>query len=207
MNKILLQCNNISFKPNNVDVLKNINLKISSNSVTAIVGPNGSGKTSLLKILFGLYAYTKGSIQRNYDIRDSSFIFQHHIFLNMTVFEIFNHALFCKNIEKLERLEIINECIKKYNIESFKNKNIKVLSGGEKQIVALLRSIILKPKVLFYDEPLNNLDNASMNFIINILKKLYDDDVKLIIVTHDNDLLEKLNCETIRVLDGAVLND
>ena len=204
MNNILLQCDNISFQPNGIDVLKNISLNISSNSVTAIVGPNGSGKSSLLKTLFGLYASTKGTIQRNYNICDSSFIFQQHTFLDMTVFEIFNHVLFCKNIEKSERLEIISECLEKYNIESFKNKNIKVLSGGEKQIIALLRSIILKPKVIFYDEPLNNLDSERTNLIINILKQLYNNKVKLIIVTHDNDLLKKLNCETISILNGEV---
>ena len=68
MNNILLQCNNISYQPNGIDVLKNISLNISSNSVTAVVGPNGSGKTSLLKILFGLNSFTNGSIQRYYSI-------------------------------------------------------------------------------------------------------------------------------------------
>lgn len=207
MNNILLQCNNISYQPNGIDVLKNINLNISSNLVTAVVGPNGSGKTSLLKILFGLNSFTNGSIQRYYSVHDSSFIFQQHTFLNMTVFEIFNHVLFCKNVKKSERLEIINECLEKYKIQSFKNKNIKVLSGGEKQIIALIRAIILKPKVIFYDEPLNNLDSDSVNFILNILKQLYDNEVKLIIITHDNNLLKKLDCEIIRILNGEILDD
>ena len=203
----ILHVKNVSKYFGGLAAVNNCSLRIKKGSITGIIGPNGSGKTSLLKILFGLNGFTKGSIQRFYSVHDSSFIFQQHTFLNMTVSEIFNHVLFCKNIKKSERLEIIEECLEKYNIQSFKNKNVRVLSGGEKQIIALIRSIILKPKVIFYDEPLNNLDSDSVNFIIKILKQLYDNEVKLIIVTHDNNLLKNLDCEIIRIFNGEVLDD
>jgi ABC-type multidrug transport system ATPase subunit len=205
MNKILIKCSNISYQKNGVNILNNIDLDIFSNQITAIIGPNGSGKTSLLKILFGLLKSSSGTIQRNYNLFDSSFIFQQHVFLNMTVSEILNHALFCKNISRSIRKEIVIDTIKKYNLSKLKDKNIRLLSGGEQQIIALIRSIILSPKLLYYDEPLNNLDKYSCDYIIDILQELHESDVQLLVVTHDMTLVDKLNCKTINISKGRII--
>tara|TARA_Y100000816_G_scaffold291499_1_gene283039 strand:+ start:5906 stop:6523 length:618 start_codon:yes stop_codon:yes gene_type:complete len=205
MNKTIIKCSNVSYYDNGSIILKNINLSIYFNEITAIIGPNGSGKTTLLKILFGLINQSSGTIIRNFNLGNASFIFQKHVFLNMTVTEILNHALFCKGVAKNARTRIIRKATKKYNLESFKDKSIKLLSGGEQQIIALIRSLILNPMVLFYDEPLNNLDKYSSDYIIDILQDLHDNDVQLLIVTHDSYLLEKLKCKTVEIRRGAII--
>ena len=204
MNKTLIKCTDVSYKNNDYSILEDINLEIPCNQITAIIGPNGSGKTSLLKILFGLIDKSSGTILRNFNQDDSSFIFQKHIFLNMTVFEVFNHALFCKDVPKQLRYQIVSEAINRYNIEHLKDKNVKLLSGGEQQIIALIRSLILKPKVLFYDEPLNDLDTHSSDYVVDILKELHAKKVQLLIVTHDVNLLDKLKCKIIMMNKGKI---
>ena len=71
MNNILIKCSNISYQKNNMNILNNIDLDIFSDEITAIIGPNGSGKTSLLKILFGLLKSSSGTIKRNYNLFQS----------------------------------------------------------------------------------------------------------------------------------------
>ncbi|MEC7677052.1 MAG: ATP-binding cassette domain-containing protein [Pseudomonadota bacterium] len=182
---------NLYYQIDKMQIIKNINCVI-KNGITIINGPNGAGKTTFLKLLFGLISPTEGSIIKNYDetkIR-TSFVFQNPIFLNRTVKENLEHTLYCKNIKRNNWNRIISEHSKLYTIEHMLKLNINMLSGGELQLLSLIRSIIIEPHILFYDEPTNNLDTSNINLLIQIINKIHNNGGSIIMVSH-NDFPER----------------
>ena len=98
-------------------------------------------------------------------------IFQNPVFLNTSVYSNLDHALFCINIDKNKRKLIITNLLNK-SLGYLSNKHIRLLSGGELQLVSLLRSLVIQPKIIFYDEPTNNLDQYNMDLIKDIIKSM-----------------------------------
>ena len=78
--------------------------------------------------------------------------------------------LLCKNIEKSKWSQLINDLVNNYSLGSILASHVNLLSGGELQLLSLLRSIIIKPKILFYDEPTNNLDQVNIKLVKNYFK-------------------------------------
>ncbi len=178
---------NLCYKIDRRQIIKNANCVI-KNGITIINGPNGAGKTSFLKLLYGLISPTEGSIIRHYDENEirTSFVFQNPIFLNRTVKENLRHTLYCKNIMRNNWDRIIAEHARLYGIDHMLNLNINMLSGGELQLLSLIRSIIIEPHILFYDEPTNNLDTSNINLLMQIINKLYNNGGSTIMVSHND---------------------
>ena len=191
MNKIF-EVENLSYKVNNKQIIKNINCVIEE-GITIIKGPNGAGKTTFLKLLFGLIIPTEGAVIKNYNEREieKSFVFQNPIFLDRTVEENLRHTLYCKNISTKNWDKIITENAMLYNIEHMLNLNIKMLSGGELQLLSLVRSVITEPNILFYDEPSNNLDINNIDLLIQLINKLCNKGGSIVMVSH-NDFPQQL---------------
>ena len=205
MNTIFLG-NNLSYKISNKSIISNASFDIKKNRITIIKGPNGAGKTTLLKILFGMLEPTSGSIERLYNIKESklSYIFQNSIFLNRSVEDNLNHVLFCKNINKTIWKNLILNRLKEFRLEYMLNLDIKSLSGGELQLLAFLRGVLIYPDILFYDEPTNNLDNNNIDTIIKMINKLYIDGRSIIIVSHDDNFSKVFNHDEIIIKEGIV---
>ena len=191
MNKIF-EVENLCYKVDNKQIIKNINCVIEE-GITIIKGPNGAGKTTFLKLLFGLINPTEGAVIKNYNESEikKSFVFQSPIFLDRTVEENLKHTLYCKNISINNWDKIITENAMLYNIEHMLNLNIKMLSGGELQLLSLVRSVIIEPNILFYDEPSNNLDINNIDLLIQIINKLCNKGASSVMVSH-NDFPHKL---------------
>ena len=191
MNEIF-KVENLSYKVNNKQIIRNINCVIEE-GITIIKGPNGAGKTTFLKLLFGLINPTEGAILKNYNESETkkSFVFQNPIFLDRTVEENLKHTLYCKNISMKNWDKIITEKAMLYNIEHMLNLNIKMLSGGELQLLSLVRSVIIEPNILFYDEPSNNLDINNTDLLIQIINRLCNKGGSTVMVSH-NDFPQQL---------------
>ncbi len=204
MNKIFL-IKNLSYEIHNKIILKNINCEIEE-GITIIKGPNGAGKTTFLKLMFGLINPTNGTIERKYNtnITSLSFVFQNPIFLDRTVEENLEHILYCKNIAKSEWKKIIKKYITKYSLEYMLNLNVKVLSGGELQLLSLLRSIIVEPQILFYDEPTNNLDDKNVDLVIQIIKELTEGGSSMIMVSHDKFSTDTIKYKQLSINQGVL---
>ena len=202
----IFQGNNLTYKISNKSIISNASFDIKKNRITIIKGPNCAGKTTLLKILFGMLEPTSGSIQRLYNVKESklSYIFQNSIFLNRSVEDNLNHVLFCKNINKTIWKNLILNRLKEFRLEYMLNLDIKSLSGGELQLLALLRGVLIYPDILFYDEPTNNLDNNNIDTIIEMINKLYIDGRSIIIVSHDNNFSKVFNHDEIIIKEGIV---
>ncbi|MCT7520645.1 ABC transporter ATP-binding protein [Aliarcobacter cryaerophilus] len=195
---------------NNDKALENINLEINKGEFICLVGESGSGKSTLLSIISTLLKPTKGELffeNLNYknikdidDFRKTNigFIFQFHYLINyLTVKENIKLAN-----EKATENEIHN-LLKILRIENLSNKYPNEISGGQRQRVAIARALINKPKVIIADEPTGNLDSKNSLNVFEILKKLSQEQVTIIVATHDKNLAQIAN-KIYEVKDGKI---
>lgn len=120
------------------------------------------------------------------DLRNNTvkIVFQDYKLLNnLTAFE---NIFYSGNYKS----KSINKIMKELNILEYKNQKVNELSGGQKQRLALARSIIAKPKIIFLDEPTGNLDGLAIENVLNIFNKLKDRNILLLIITHDEKIIE-----------------
>lgn len=206
----MLQIKNLSlsiekkffFQKKFINILNNISIDISINdSPLIIVGPSGSGKSTFLRcigflenhngeISFNNKSITKKNI--NSYRKDFGFVFQEYgLFSNMTVIE--NICYTPINVYKYDKDDIKNRCmemLKNFEIIKIANSYPKDISGGEKQKVAIIRCLILDPKIIFFDEPTSGLDKKSISSLETILSRLKN--IILVIVTHDEEFGKKI---------------
>tara|TARA_B100001027_G_C16211447_1_gene305327 strand:- start:12 stop:629 length:618 start_codon:yes stop_codon:yes gene_type:complete len=199
----IIELKNIYFINNNIIILNNISLDLVKNETNIFVGPNGSGKTTILKIMYGLIKQSRGIVKRNFS-KNSCFIFQNPTFLNRTVYDNLFHTLYCKNIVKTKRYDIIHNISELYEFNHLLYKNIYELSGGEMQLLSLMRALIFNPDIIFYDEPSNNLDAYHFDFIVDIIKDLSAKNKSIFLVSHDERLLKKISGNTVYLKNGCL---
>ena len=207
MNIFPLNIKNLNYISKDKKILKDINLITSEKKITIIAGNNGSGKSSLLKILHGIIQHTSGTINWGkipaHEIRKKqSMVFQNPILLNRTTFENIMYVAKRKNIETNESVDKI---IKQLNLESIINIESKYLSGGEKQKVAIAMSIISNPKIIFLDEPTSQLDPVYKNEIENIITNLSKSNTKIFMTSHDIAQINRIGREIIFLDDGEII--
>lgn len=168
-----------------------------------ITGTSGSGKTSLLKILSGMQKPNSGkvlwddvdiySLNAN-DLSDlklgqSGFIYQD--FMLIDELNAYDNIILPAKLHNTFDKKYIDNLIEKFNISSLLKKYPKVLSGGEKQRVAIVRSLVNRPRVLFCDEPTGSLDYKATIEIMEFLKSLnYEFGITIILVTHEMENLK-----------------
>ncbi len=193
---------NISYETSTKEVFKDVTLNVSHEEKVAIVGSNGSGKSSLLKILAGLIAPKDGEVFLFHDKMNSKKDFREYRgdigylpqdvsdhFLCPTVIEDVMFALRAKGIKKDEAYEASIKMLEDLGVLHLENRNIYDLSGGEQKIVALAGILITKPKIILLDEPTNALDEDAEIRIINILNSIKK---SMVIVSHHKTFIEKL---------------
>jgi len=204
-----------------LQVVKGVHLDVKKGEFVSIVGKSGSGKTTLLSLLSGLERPTSGRVSLNgRDITDSSenelalfrrdtvgFIFQSfHLIPTLSAWENVALPLFPVKIPNEKRRERALELLRQMEMEHRADHRPATLSGGEKQRVAIARALINNPKIVFADEPTGNLDSATGESIMEILKVLHaENGLYLVTVTHDLDLAESSD-RIIRMQDGEVLS-
>lgn len=200
-------------KSYNKPVLVDINLKINRGEFVSIVGKSGCGKSTLLNILGCIEHYDSGSYmflnEAITNHKDSSDIRINHIGFIFQNYNLIDNYTCLENIllpslySEKETLRI-DEVITMLEIEDILNKDINVLSGGEKQRVAIARALLLKPDFIIADEPTGNLDERSRDKVIKALTsyiKKYNG--ALLLVTHDMSLA-KLADTSFELSDGCL---
>ncbi len=202
INKLILE--HVSFNYHNQEniskALNDISLIGNEKEIIAILGPNGSGKSTLLKCINKILKIESGSITLNdldimklSDIERSKkigYVPQEIIFGETTVFDAVllgrkPYISFHVSHDDLKRTE---EVLKELNLDSLALRSVNSLSGGEKQRVAIARTLVQDSDVILLDEPTSNLDIKSQLEIINIIKEMQDKNKIILVTMHDINL-------------------
>ncbi len=191
-----LEIKNLYFRYDKETVLENINFSLEDKKFMAIIGPNGGGKTTLLKLILGFLKPYKGEIKiygkSPQEISELiGYVPQHTNFsldIPITVFDIVLQGRLKKGkffYDKLDR-EKAEEVLKTLKIEKFKNRKIKDLSGGQRQKVLIARALVSEPKIIVMDEPTSAIDPTGQKEILDLIENL---DITRIVVSHDIKIL------------------
>ena len=173
--------------------IENINLKIKEGEFVAIVGPSGCGKTTILSLIAGLIKPTQGKVLINNKISDgksglTGYMFQRdHLFEWRTIWKNITLGIeIQKPANKEEKLAMAEELLKKYDLYAFKNQRPRQLSGGMRQRVALIRTLVLEPELLLLDEPFSALDfQTRLKVCDDVYDMIKSEKKTAILVTHD----------------------
>lgn len=186
-----------------VNAIKDITFDLYEGEFVSIVGPSGCGKSTLLNILTNMDAKTTGKINFLKDNLKLGYMLQSDSLLSWrTVFDNACLGLEITHTKTKENMEYVNNLLKTYGLEDFKDKYPNELSGGMRQRVALIRTLALKPDVLILDEPFSKLDYQSrLSVSDDVYKILKNEGKTAIMVTHD--LAEAISISTrVIVLSG-----
>lgn len=190
MNK-LLEVKNISKKFNTIngeiEAIDNISLDINEGDFIAIVGTSGCGKSTLLSIMAGLEKQSKGEISYSLDNPVIGYMLQEDaLFEHLNIEDNILLGLKIKKKLNNESKKYAMNLLSKYGLDKFKDKRPSELSGGMKQRIALIRTLAIKPDLLFLDEPFSALDFSTRLIVSDDVYKIIKETGKTtIIVTHD----------------------
>lgn len=206
---------------NGAPALNNLNLEIDDGEFVFVVGSSGSGKSTFIKLLLKELNPTDGSIKVNDQLlsklrtrgiakyrRNIGVVFQDFRLLQDR--DVYSNIAFAQRVIGVAPREIKKNVAKMLSLvglsekyRSFPNE----LSGGEQQRVALARALVNKPKILLADEPTGNLDPENSWEIMNLLEKINEQGTTVIVVTHNMEIVEKMNKRVITMKKGVKISD
>lgn len=206
---------------NVVKALDDVSVKIEDGEFVTIIGPSGSGKSTLMNIIGCLDVATDGEYLINdkevtkYSenqlafLRNKTmgFIFQgFNLLANLNAYENVELPMIYQGIAKKERHERAIDAITKVGMKERMKHKPSELSGGQQQRIAIARALATKPMCILADEPTGNLDSATGEEIMKILRELNKQGTTVIIITHNDEIAEKSD-RVIRILDGKIESD
>ena len=212
-NGLDLQIDNITKKFASLTAIDSVSLNLETNKILVLVGVNGSGKTTMLRLLAGLDEPDTGSIIINKSIKEanelrqlSTLVFQKTVMFNRTVYSNLEFGLKIRGNRKDVIDKRICEVLKIVGLEGFENRNAKKISGGEQQRVALARAFLLEPKILLLDEPTSNLDVNSAKIIEKVIQNRKRSDTIIVLSTHNLYQAKRLGDEIVHIHEGKIIN-
>lgn len=207
-------------KDNKVRVLDDIDIEIKDGEFVSLMGPSGSGKSTLLYLVGGLDKPTKGKVLINgKDIsklsdnemsklrrRDIGFVFQfYNLVQNLTVEENIMLPVVMNGEKESNYKERLDYILKTIGLEDKRKSLPKELSGGQQQRVSIARAVILNPSIIFADEPIGNLDSISGKEVMELFKKINEEEhITILQVTHSEESAKYGN-RIIRLKDGKIV--
>ena len=199
----LLEINHMKKSFGEVEVLKDISMKVEEGEVFGIIGPSGSGKSTVLRCATGLETPDSGEIHYNGTF---GLVFQN--------FNLFPHFSVLKNIvdaplrvQKRNKEEVYKEArelLKKMGLADKENAYPFQLTGGQQQRVSIARALAMKPDILFFDEPTSALDPELTGEILKVIKDLAAEHMTMVIVTHEMNFAKNVSNHII-FMDGGVI--
>ncbi|MDO4376668.1 MAG: ABC transporter ATP-binding protein [bacterium] len=180
-------CKKYQTKNSEIEALNNINFSINEGDIIAIVGPSGCGKSTILSILSNLENYDKGEIITYKKDLKYGYMFQHDTLFDWI--SVMDNCMLGPKINKSFSKKDKDECLElldRYGLSKFKDNYPSSLSGGMRQRVALIRTLMTKPDILLLDEPFSALDYQNRLLISNdVYKIIKEKNITTLMVTHD----------------------
>ena len=221
MNNIIISLEGVDISQINHQVFSNITLKIENGEFLYLIGETGSGKSSLLKVLYGELKVDAGNITvADVDLtkikkkeiptlrRKLGIVFQDfQLLTDRNVFDNLEFVLKATNWKnKTEIKARIDEVLDSVHLSGVKDKMPYELSGGEQQRAAIARALLNNPELILADEPTGNLDPEKSEKIIELLKEINAKGTTILIATHDYSIIKKYSARTIKCAENKVID-
>ena len=202
-------------------VLKQVNLSIDSGDFVAIMGPSGSGKSTFMNILgcldkpsSGEYTLDGHKVSQLEDaalakVRNQTigFVFQgFNLLARSSLLDNVALPLVYAGLDKAQRHARAKILLEKVGLGNYLNSRPNQISGGQQQRVAIARALVNQPRLILADEPTGNLDSITSEEIMRLFKKLNQDGITIVLVTHEPDIAEHARRQ-VRFLDGRIVED
>jgi len=203
-----------------VEALRGVNLKIEKGDFVAILGPSGSGKSTLLNLIGALDKPTSGTLlidgvdvsklndNQLADLRRKvGFVFQFfNLIPRFAAIDNVELSMSIANISRSERKKHAEDMLETVGLKDRMKHKPAELSGGQQQRVAIARALANNPSFLLLDEPTGNIDSKTAHEVMEIIKKLNEKGVTIIMVTHDQHLAREAK-RTVQMMDGVITSD
>ena len=218
----MINVKNISKSYKDAIVLSNVSLEINKGDFTAVMGPSGSGKSTLLysissmdnpdegEVIFegiDVYKLSESELSK-FRLNKMGFVFQNSQMLKNL--SIFDNIILPGMVAKRESIEVVRaratELMSKMGIEDIKDRDIREVSGGQLQRAAICRAMINSPEILFMDEPTGALNSEAASQVMEILKKLNQEGISIMLVTHDAKMASMAK-KVIYIKDGKLAGE
>ncbi len=211
----MLEAKNIAQSYSGADIVEDISLTLESGDVFALIGPTGSGKTTLMKMLDLLEKPSSGTIlfdgiDVTNDERDRlaarrrmALVQQKPIVFNMNVYDNVAVGLKWRGVDRNSRKKKVQHALELVGMAGYAKRDAKTLSGGETQRIALARALVLEPDLLFLDEPTANLDPNSVAKIEEVIENVIKEhEIAVFMTTHDMVQGQRLSDKVGVLIDG-----
>lgn len=214
----IIEVNALKKSFSNIEILKNINLKVEKSEVLCLIGPSGSGKSTLLRCLNRLEEIQSGEIFINgeniYDKKLNTNVLREKLGMVFQSFNLFPHLKVIDNITmapitlkkapkqsaKKNALELLDKVGLKDKAYVYPDK----LSGGQKQRVAIARALAMEPEIMLFDEPTSALDPEMVGEVLQVMKDLAREGMTMVVVTHEMGFAKEV-CDKVIFMDGGYI--
>ncbi|MDU3125075.1 MAG: amino acid ABC transporter ATP-binding protein [Finegoldia magna] len=221
MENKIIELQHLKKSYNGVEVLKDINFTISKGEVLSIIGSSGSGKSTMLRCINLLEKPTGGDIlyhgesilsskfnQNKFRSKVGMVFQQFYLFENMSVMD--NCTVAQIKVLKRDKVSAVKEA-KKYlelvGMIDHSHKKPSMLSGGQKQRVAIARALCMNPEVLLFDEPTSALDPEMVNDVLQVMSKLAETGMTMVVVTHEMQFARDVSTRVCFMNEGYIIED
>lgn len=221
MENKIIELQHLKKSYNGVEVLKDINFTISKGEVLSIIGSSGSGKSTMLRCINLLEKPTGGDIlyhgesilsskfnQNKFRSKVGMVFQQFYLFENMSVMD--NCTVAQIKVLKRDKVSAVKEA-KKYlelvGMIDHSHKKPSMLSGGQKQRVAIARALCMNPEVLLFDEPTSALDPEMVNDVLQVMSKLAESGMTMVVVTHEMQFARDVSTRVCFMNEGYIIED
>ncbi len=212
-NKILpLILNEVNFEIGGMRLLKDLTLTFEAGTRTVLLGPNGAGKSLLLRMCHGLLRPSSGQVTWHGSAGDKAarhqaMVFQRPVMLRRSVRANLSYVMKARDLTRSERHALVEEMLQKTGLLRMAKVPARSLSVGEQQRLAMARAWLLRPEVLFLDEPTANLDPAATHALEEIMNSIRLTGTKIILATHDLAQANRIADDVLFMYRGRILEN
>ncbi len=219
----IIEVSNLKKSFGHLNVLKQITFDVQKNDVTAVIGPSGSGKSTMLRSLIHLEKIDGGSICIDGDYLVKNGVYSKPQELSRITSKmgmVFQHFNLFPHLTVRENLEIAPKMVKKESAGSLQKRSMEILekigladkagvypgnlSGGQKQRVAIARALMMEPEILLFDEPTSALDPELTGEVLQVMKKLAEEQMTMIVVTHEMGFAKEVANQVLFMDNGEI---
>jgi ABC-type polar amino acid transport system ATPase subunit len=202
-------------------VLQNIDFDVPAGEVAVLIGPSGAGKSTLLRCINGLERLTSGTVEIDgvlleYKEKNLNSI-REHVGMVFQSFNLFPHLTALENVtvaqmrvskkSKAEASEVARALLERVGLADKAGSYPSSLSGGQQQRVAIARALAMEPKLMLFDEPTSALDPELVGEVLQVMRKLAEDGMTMVVVTHEMRFARQVADRIVLLADGTIVEE